>query len=722
MRQHITKEDLKFPLDLYTESPFVPKAFPSRFVQIGKLGLGGSAPIRVQSMTTTNTMDTRATVDQAMALFDAGAELVRITAPGPKDAANLEHIKTALEKRSYNLPLVADIHFSPKAAMIALEHVEKVRINPGNFADTKRFASREYTAEQYKQELERIAEVFLPLVEKAKRYKRVLRIGANHGSLSDRILNRYGDTPTGMVESAMEFIRLAHQAEYYDIVVSMKSSNPQIMVYAYRLLLQYFYKEALRCPVHLGLTEAGSGTDGRMKSAIAIGALLGEGIGDTIRVSLTEDPCREIEAAKQIIYAVDYQRQEQIKALHAAAIFAKNHQTWSRAYQEHISCYAYGPLLTQKSQAKGLRIGSKERQVIFLHSGGELETKEDYHQIANSLSALQAKGCDALWLSRQASPAFLKAAQDIKLPWIQDISSLFLAACSHKPEKLKEHMRQLLPPKEAGGINVDINLTKIPQAQYREQTAQLILFLKQKMREQDQLLILSFTGKVEEIPHCAEFLQEHSSELHNNLVLSFCIQNRLQDSMSQKDLVFAYRLFLSALSREKTKLFCGKALAPILLRASYPELETASVQAPVHLSSLLVDGIGNGICLEIPKCTQKERLQVQLDILQSSRLRLSKTEYISCPSCGRTLFDLQDTTERIRKKTSHLKGLKIAVMGCIVNGPGEMADADFGYVGAGPGKVHLYREKQLVKANISTAHADQELLSLIQESGLWVDP
>ncbi len=714
----------------YSQRPFLyyykNSRFISRKVQVGKVTIGGeNTPIAIQSMTTSDTMDTQATANQAMALFDAGADLVRITAPGPKDAENLANIKAELQSKGYELPLVADIHFSPKAAMIALEHVEKVRINPGNFADQKRFKIQTYTDATYQEELERVAEVFLPLVRRAKQYKRALRIGANHGSLSDRIMNRYGDTPLGMVESAMEFIRLAAQENFHDIVVSMKSSNPQVMVQAYRLLVKHFTQENLAYPLHIGLTEAGSGNDGRMKSAIGIGALLMDGIGDTIRVSLTENPVEEIPAARKILASLP-QSQVQIKLKANPSV---NKAKLVAAYQDQVSFYEYKRLKSKALSLGNCYIGDKNRQSIFLpitcpntNDKAALSEKQVWGQ---QLIELKNKGCDALWLKaselNQTPKLWFQAISTAKLDWIQDIETLPLY-------DTEEAIATQIHP-QASAISIGIDETSLQDTNTSKQIKQLYEYLTKQQAQPGLILNLLidhpkpelhtehfFTHYAKLFQTLADLLDSLGSEKNRNklgLCLSLKQAVTTKESISQQSysarLLCLYRLLVAS----------NQGKFPLVLKASYADTKTALYPASIHIGPLLLDGIGDVLCLNLESSqTNKEKLEFHLDLLQATRLRLSKTEYISCPSCGRTLFDLEETTKRIQKRTAHLKGVKIAIMGCIVNGPGEMADADFGYVGAGPGKVHLYREKQLVKTNVPAEEADEELLKLIQQSNL----
>ena len=487
---------------IYCNSQSTYSRFLTREVKIGEFALGGTNPIRIQSMTTTDTMDTIGTVEQSIRMVEAGCEFVRITAPSIKEARNLAVIKKELKRRGYNVPLIADIHFTPNAAEEAARLVEKVRINPGNYADKKKFENFEYTDLEYKAELDRIYQKFSPLVKVCKEYGTAMRIGTNHGSLSDRIMSHYGDTPQGMVESAMEFMRMCEDLNYYNMVISMKSSNPQVMVQAYRLLVATMVKEGMNYPLHLGVTEAGDGEDGRIKSAVGIGALLEDGLGDTIRVSLTEEPEAEVPVA-----------------------------------------------------------------LALAHRYGERELRITNYELRG-------------YVPGASSPSSIKT-------------------------------------------------NNLPTGQAGEQ-----LTNSQTVSDADKFQLYSATD----------------------------------------------------------------------------------------IGGLMLDGFGDGIWLDAPGIGPKTILTTSFGILQATRSRISKTEYISCPSCGRTLFDLQITTQMIRSRTDHLKGLKIGIMGCIVNGPGEMADADYGYVGTGPGKITLYRGKEVVKKNVNTENALDELIGIIKEDGNWVEP
>ncbi len=635
----------------YTTSAFRSERFPTREVKVGDVGVGGSNPIRLQSMTIADTMNTQAVVEEAIALFQAGAEIVRVTAPSKQDAQNIQNIRAGIRGRGFSFPLCADIHFAPQAALIAVEHAEKVRINPGNFADSKRFKTREYTDREYEEELERIHDVFRPLVLRAAELGRAMRIGANHGSLSDRILNRYGDTPAGMVESALEFIRIARQYNYHDIIVSMKASNPVVMVQAYRLLVECFRNEGMNYPLHLGVTEAGNGRDARIKSSVGIGSLLEDGIGDTIRVSLTEDSVHELPPARMIAR----------RAVRSGPGFEAPEEL-ERLYTSLVNPYEFA-----RRGARGIELpdvgGSPEprkaapvRLAVSVQEASATGTLVD-GRLEGVASELRALGTDLI-LARGDVP---RTVRDHVVPVGETVEEA--AAVYH--------------------IEVDPNAWT---------SAEL---LSQIDRTLDSI----------------------GRQCRTGAILSIGWTSSVYVKPLKTDVTHLYRLLFSCLRRRS-----GADLFPLLARISCATEEEALYAGGLHGGGLLLDGIADGILIEVEALAEAECARIGLDILQSVRLRMSKAEFISCPSCGRTLFDLQETTARIKARTGHLKGVKIAVMGCIVNGPGEMADADFGYVGAGPGHVHLYREKELVKPNVPSALADLELENLIREHGMWVEP
>jgi (E)-4-hydroxy-3-methylbut-2-enyl-diphosphate synthase len=575
----------------------------TREVKVGNVGIGGTNPIRVQSMITCDTMDTEASVQQTMELAAAGCEIVRITAPTVKDARNLEHIVRGLRERGFNVPIVADIHFKPEAAMEAAKWVDKVRINPGNYADSKKFVIREYTDEQYAAELGRIRERFTPLVELCKNRGIAMRIGTNHGSLSDRIMNRYGDTPLGMVESALEFARIARDVDYHAFIFSMKASNPKIMIAAYRLLVARLTELGpdWNYPLHLGVTEAGEGEDARIKTAIGIGSLLADGIGDTIRVSLTEDSPREIPVAKALVENI--QKTSNLE-----------HQTSN--IELSFDPFSYQRRASETIGAAG--IGDPSQRINL---GGDKLIRV---------------------VVRQAN--FDKIAH--KIDKMGD----------YKPEIVYESAYiEEVDPRDESAI-AELNQNSMPQ----------LVAVKDDV---DLSVIAAF-----------RLLAARLHPRHPIL---------LKDELRRK---------------KDEKNF----------------LETLLI-ASTNIGSLLCDGIGDAILVQGEEAPG-QALRLSYNILQAAGSRIFKTDYVACPSCGRTLFNLQTTTAKIKAATSHLKGVKIAIMGCIVNGPGEMADADFGYVGGAPGKVNLYVGKTAVKFNIPEAEAVDRLKDLIREHGKWVEP
>jgi (E)-4-hydroxy-3-methylbut-2-enyl-diphosphate synthase len=638
--------------DRYCAGVFHYERFLTREVKVGDLGIGGSNRIRVQSMTTTDTMNTAATVAQSIRMIEAGCELVRITAPSLKEAQNLENIKKELRARGYQTPLVADIHFTPNAAELAARIVEKVRVNPGNYADKKKFEHIEYTDSAYEAELERIRERFTPLVKICREYGTAMRIGTNHGSLSDRIMSRYGDSPLGMVESALEFLRIAEDNNFYNIVLSMKSSNTQVMVQAYRLLVARMIELGMNYPLHLGVTEAGEGEDGRIKSAVGIGTLLEDGLGDTIRVSLTEDPEFEIPVAQ------------------ALAARYHNRQTAPPLY-DPLPEYTLHPFDYQRraSIQAGIIGGEQVPRVIADLSRVKIESQAAFFRVGYSYSVPLDKwniadtACDFIFTGSQLPNFEIPGTLGII------IDAAFWKAGQERVYPL--YRKQDLPEKQ-----------NIPDG---------LCFVALDTTEADTMFFNLLAAKPNLIP-----------------VVSSRRENAVQDIR-----VF----FLNVLNR--------KIQNPVILRRTYNSPDEAAFQlyAATDLGALLIDGLGDGIWLGSEDAAVADKLvnQTAFGILQAARVRISKTEYISCPSCGRTLFDLQETTASIRKRTSHLKGVKIGIMGCIVNGPGEMADADFGYVGTGPGKITLYKGREVVKRNVDAELAVDELVQLIRDHGRWVD-
>jgi len=591
----------------YCKSPFAPARRLSRVVVAGKVAIGGENPVRVQSMITCDTMDTESSIQQTLDLVAVGCEIVRITAPTVKDAANLEHIVAGLRAKGCEVPIVADIHFKPDAAMEAAKWVEKVRINPGNYADSKKFAVKEYTDEQYAEELERIRERFTPLVELSKTRGIAMRIGTNHGSLSDRIMNRYGDTPLGMVESALEFARIARDLGYHNFVFSMKSSNPKVMIEAYRLLVARLAEEGedWNYPIHLGVTEAGDGEDGRIKSAIGIGSLLADGIGDTIRVSLTEDSVHEIPVARAL---VEMQSQLPDNGLEKDAPAP----SWDP--------FSYKRRESETIKANDVKLGGEQLVRVVV---------------------------------RQAS--FDKVAHKLK------------ALGDYQPEIVYE---------KADVVEIDPQ-DDVAIAKVNNSSAPKLVTVRDGL---DLSPIVAF-----------RLLAAKLSERHPILLKDTLNPTASWDSENPKSVI----------------------LNPKFL----PALLTASSS----IGSLLCDGIGDAVMVQ-GEDAPGQALRLSYNILQAAGCRIFKTDYVACPSCGRTLFNLQSTTARIKAATAHLKGVKIAIMGCIVNGPGEMADADFGYVGGAPGKINLYVGKKPVKFNIPEDEAVDRLKDLIREHGKWVEP
>lgn len=661
-------------MQYYCESLTEYKRLPTREVKVGDLLLGNFNPIRIQTMTTTDTMDTERTVAQSIRCIEAGAELVRITAPSKKDAENLLNIKNELHKRGYKTPLVADIHFTPNAAEIAARIVEKVRVNPGNYVDKKKFEFKEYTDAAYREEMERIRERFTPLIKICQEYGTAMRIGTNHGSLSDRIMSRYGDTPMGMVESAMEFLRIARDENYHQVVLSMKASNPHVMVRANRLLIKTMMEEFGECyPLHLGVTEAGDGEDGRIKSAIGIGSLLEDGIGDTIRVSLTEEPEFELPVCRELVERYNNR---------------SSHQKIST-----ISKLAYVPTVFSKRKTQEvLNIGDKHVPVVIADYSERTPTKENLSGIGYKYIPNERFG---KWRIGDAAADYIYVAD--------------------------RYIDFLLPE----------TLRIICDAQsYAHATDKTKYFP----------LFIAGTWLGREYP-ASEYLNFVSADAGK---ISFKEWDKLLNSLDKTVVLCLYSSNKHAMPsvREKINdLMLRHIDNPVILcvESYHSSIDEQLIHFSTEAGALFLEGMGDGIWIKnYPDLVQNLKVSgrtymeikdnhqflnnTAFSVLQATRTRISKTEYISCPSCGRTLFDLQQTTERIRSKTNHLKGVKIAVMGCIVNGPGEMADADFGYVGSGPGKITLYKGKEVVKRNIPAETAVDELIGLLKENGVWIEP
>jgi (E)-4-hydroxy-3-methylbut-2-enyl-diphosphate synthase len=667
-------------MQYYSESLTSYKRIQTRPVKVGNLIIGGGHPIRVQTMTTTDTMDTDATVAQVIRCIEAGAELVRVTAPSKKEAENLANIKAILHSKGYDTPLVADIHFTPNAAEIAARIIEKVRVNPGNYVDKKKFEQIDYTDAEYLEEIERIRERFSPLVLICKEQGTAMRIGTNHGSLSDRIMSRYGDTAIGMVESAMEFLRIARSLDYHQIILSMKSSNPQVMVQAYRLLIQQMQQEFNELyPLHLGVTEAGDGEDGRIKSAIGIGTLLEDGIGDTIRVSLTEDPELEIPVCLDLV-----KRYNQLSEVNTAMV-------------PELTQLPYSPFeYTRRATTAVRNIGGKQVPVVIADLSHLPTIKTtDLVAIGYTYDAATDK-----WAISDAAADYVFIGNqplDFNLPGtLSIVAAPAVCALANNTEKYHPIMDA------ASFIAYD---AKHPQLNFVQ---------------------IDCYSDLSPIPD--ELLLQIAK--HDAVV--FCLSSQCNNAMQ-------------AVRRMAIKLMQLQIQQPIILvtDSQWQTTDEHLIHFAIETGALLLEGIGDGICLGLSQAAYDASINgsnvsgrnyfnnssieqllntTAFGILQATRTRISKTEYISCPSCGRTLFELQETTAKIRAVTNHLKGLKIAIMGCIVNGPGEMADADFGYVGSGVGKITLYKGKEVMKRNIDSNVAVDELIVLLKEHNAWIEP
>lgn len=615
--------------------------FKTREVAVGDVIVGGNHPIRIQSMTTTDTMDTQSTVEQSIRMINAGCEIVRITAPSKKDAENLKNIKDELRRRGYTTPLVADIHFTPNAAEIAARIVEKVRVNPGNYADKKNLEILEYTNTQYDEKLDRIRNRFLPLVKICKEEGTAIRIGTNHGSLSNRIMNRYGDTPLGMVESAMEFTRICMDENFHNIIFSMKASNPQVMIQAYRLLVATMIKEGMNYPLHLGVTEAGEGEDGRIKSAVGIGALLEDGLGDTIRVSLTEEPEAEIPVARALADRYKLDRTTQLPVINDPPFHPFVYEKRETIRIQNVGGKNVPRVIVDLSPIKNVKPAD------LIHSGYYYNKELDKWIIADGAA-------DFIYIG-------------------------------------KNKINFTLPETLCVIRNVEI--------------------WEEKDRHYPLSSLKSFTETTAKMTFVNVFLKDINQDIIGSLPGNVILVLNAETDHAMAEM----RLAFFKLEELNCKL-------PVILMKDYGNLnrEKCRLFSATDFGGLLIDGFGDGVWLKSERNIDFIN-QTVFGILQATRTRISKTEYISCPSCGRTLFDLQETTAKIRERTHHLKGVKIGIMGCIVNGPGEMADADYGYVGSGNGVISLYKGKEVVRKNISIEFAVDELIDLMKENRDWVD-
>lgn len=670
---------LLVPRQKYCESVHKTIRRKTRTVMIGNVALGSDHPIRIQTMTTSDTKNVAATVEEVMRIADKGADLVRITVQGKREADACFEIKNSLVQKNYNIPLVADIHFAPSVALRVAECFDKIRVNPGNFADRRaQFEQLEYTDEDYQKELEHIEKVFTPLVEKCKQYGRAMRIGTNHGSLSDRIMSYYGDSPRGMVESAFEFARICRKLDFHNFVFSMKASNPVVMVQAYRLLVAEMYVQGWDYPLHLGVTEAGEGEDGRMKSAIGIGTLLQDGLGDTIRVSLTEPPEEEIDPCRKLANL----------GMHAAKI-QRGVQPFEEKHRHYFDFQRRsGQLPTQKEgeDVDYRGVLHRDGSVLMSVSLDQLKAPELFYK---SLAAKLVVGMpfkdlatvDSILL-RELPPAEDAAAR-LALKRLVDISMGVLAPLSEQLTKPLPNAIALVSLKElsSGAHKLLPDGTRLAVSVRGDEPF-------------EELNALKGTSNITMLLHDIPSSEEKTGRVQ--------AARRLFEYLEESNLTF-----------------------PVIHHIQFPEKmhrDDLVIKAGSDAGALLVDGLGDGLLLEAPDQDFEFLRNTSFNLLQGCRMRNTKTEYVSCPSCGRTLFDLQVISAEIREKTSHLPGVSIAIMGCIVNGPGEMADADFGYVGGAPGKIDLYVGKTVVQRGIAMENATEALIQLIKDHGRWVDP
>ena len=691
-------------MQYYCESLTEYKRLRTREVKIGNLLLGNPEgnrghPICVQTMTTTDTMDTIATVEQSIRCIEAGSELIRITAPSKNEAENLLNIKNELRKRGYNTPIVADIHFTPNAAEIAARIVEKVRVNPGNYVDKKKFEVIEYSDTEYNEEIDRIRQRFTPLIKICKEYGTAMRIGTNHGSLSDRIMSRYGDTPMGMVESAMEFLRIARNENYHQVVLSMKASNPQVMVQAYRLLVKIMFEEFGECyPLHLGVTEAGDGEDGRIKSAVGIGTLLQDGLGDTIRVSLTEDPEKEIPVCRDLVKCLP-----------------NPSEGWAFANSQNpvIETVSTGINILSIEKLPYSPFEYKRRETIAVDNIGGHHVPVVIADLSK-IKKIVPKNLDAIgyrydeqndkWHIADMAADYIFCNQSLEF----NLPGTLKVLCYHEEWKTTTKREKYFPI--------------LDSEQYLDDSLE-------KSSKLNFVMLDCYPGGNQQ-----SLLKKMFSKIKPDPSVVLCLSSTNKNAMQS-----VRRMFIELMNHEI------KTPVVLITDSNWKTADEHLIHYATEAGALFLEGMGDGICLGMTKTSydqsllSEEQLKVAgrnylnnqtieqfinntaFSILQATRTRISKTEYISCPSCGRTLFDLQETTAKILARTNHLKGVKIAIMGCIVNGPGEMADADFGYVGSGPGKITLYRGKEIVKRNVNSDIAVDELINLLKESDAWVD-
>jgi (E)-4-hydroxy-3-methylbut-2-enyl-diphosphate synthase len=671
-------------MQYYCDSLTKYKRLATKEVKIGDLLIGNFHPIRVQTMTTTDTMDTMATVEQSIRCIEAGAELIRITAPSKNEAENLLNIKNELHKRGYKTPLVADIHFTPNAAEIAARIVEKVRVNPGNYVDKKKFEQLEYTNAEYAEEIERIRDRFTPLVKICKEYGTAMRIGTNHGSLSDRIMSRYGDTAIGMVESAMEFLRIARDQTYHNIVLSMKSSNPQVMVQAYRLLTKTMFDEFGECyPLHLGVTEAGDGEDGRIKSAAGIGTLLEDGLGDTVRVSLTEDPEFEIPVCKDLVKRYG----------------PPTPQRGDLEQSENLKL-PYNPFSYIRRETFSIdNIGGKHVPVVIADLS---KLKNITHTDLESVGYTYDESTDKWAISDAAADYIFTGNKILGFALPGTLKVIVLAETFSKANNKNNYSEKYFPIFDS---------EEFKNSAYRHPKMNFVMV------------------------DCSGAAKLNDYEFAKDAAVVLCLSSTNKNAIQDVRNVYVQLMNLGI-----------KNPVINITDSNWATNDEHLIHFATETGALFLDGFGDGICLGMTKKSY-EQLSASFEqlnasgrnysnnktieqfinntsfgILQATRTRISKTEYISCPSCGRTLFDLQETTAKIRAVTNHLKGVKIAIMGCIVNGPGEMADADFGYVGSGPGKITLYKGKEVMKKNVNSEVAVDELINLMKENEAWIEP